>query len=317
MKLALLSTEAGAKLAQKIGQVLDLKPLAVNHKRFADAEYVPQILENIRGTHLTLIAPISPPSDHNLMDTVILGDAIARANTEKFTIVIPYLAYNRQDRKDRPRVPLTAKLVADIISLVEPDNILFFDVHSEATIGFLPTKIDKDHLYGSAVAVNRLSELVPEPFVIASPDEGGGKRAGVYAGLMGQTIPLVKFDKKRRPDGTIDPSQSQVIGDVRGKNVILIDDMLDTGGTANTAAQTAIDNGALAVYFFATHGLLSGNAAEKLNAGPMTKILITDSIDHDQSQLGEKIEEISIAPLLAEAIRRIHEGESISELIKH
>ncbi len=317
MEIALLATQAGTKLATKVGKELGIELYGVNHRRFADGEYVPQILENIRGTHLVLIAPICPPTDRNLMDAVILGDAIARANPARFTMVIPYLGYNRQDRKDKPRVPLTAKLVAEIISLVEPDNILFFDVHSEATRGFFPTKIDEDHLYGSAVAVDRLSELVPEPFVIASPDEGGGKRAGVYASLMGQTTPPVKFDKKRGPDGKVDPTQSQVIGDVQGKNVILIDDMLDTGGTANIAAQTAIDNGARAVYFFATHGLLSGDAAERLNAGPMTKILITDSIDHDESRLGEKIEEISIAPLLKEAITRIHSGGSISELIKY
>lgn len=315
MKLALVATEAGTKLAEKIGAKLGNMPLEVRHKRFADGEYVPQILENIRGTHLVLIAPVCPPTDRNLMDTVILGDAISRANPGLFTIVIPYLGYNRQDRKDKPRVPLTAKLVAGTISLVEPDSILFFDLHSEATIGFFPNKIDHDHLFGSIVAAPRLTELVPKPFVIASPDEGGGKRAGIYAGLMGQKAPPIIFSKKRRADGKVDPSQSQVLGDVKGKNVILIDDMLDTGGTANVAAQTAINNGALSVYFFATHGLLSGDAAEKLNNGPMTKILITDSIDHEEHKLGAKIEVISIASLLADAITRIHTGGSISELI--
>ena len=314
MELKLLATEAALPLAPAVGNHLGLALTEVNHKRFADGEYVPQILENIRDTHTVLICPTCPPTDHNLMDAMILGDAIVRSAPGRFTMVFPYWGYNRQDRKDKPRVPLTARLAADMISLLCPTNVLHFDVHSEATLGFFHRGVKVDHLYSSAVSCDRLNELVTPPFVVAGPDKGAGARTAYYARLLKQDR-YVLFEKKRGPDGRVDPAHSKVIGDVSGCEVILVDDFLDGGGTANVAAETALKAGARKVFLFATHGIFSGNALAALDAGSLSRILVTDSIYHDAAKLPTKIEVLPIAGFLAEAVKRIHDGRSLSELI--
>ena len=271
-------------------------------------------MENIRETHTVLVCPTCPPTDHNIMDAMILGDAIVRAAPARFTMVFPYWGYNRQDRKDKPRVPLTAKLASDMVSLLCPTNMLHFDVHSEATLGFFHRAVKVDHLYSSAVSVGRLRELVDPPFVVAGPDKGAGARTAYYARLLGQNR-YVLFEKRRGPDGKVDPAHSKVIGDVSGCDVILVDDFLDTGGTVNVAANTALKAGARSIYLFATHGLFSGDAMAALEAGKIAKIIVTDSIYHDPAMLTPKIEVLSIASFLAEAVMRIHEGKSLSEMI--
>jgi len=314
VELRILTTEAGRHLAQAVCSHLEKQLTEVNHKRFTDGEYVPQIKENIRDTHTVLLSPTCPPTDHNLMDAMILGDAIVRAAPARFTMVFPYWGYNRQDRKDRPRVPLTAKLASDIVSLLCPTNVLLFDVHSEATLGYFHRAVKVDHLYSAAVSVARLRELVQPPFVVAGPDKGSGARAAYYARLLGQER-YVLFEKRRGPDGKVDPTHSKVIGDVSGCDVILVDDFVDTGGTVNVAAETALKAGARNVYLFATHGLFSGDSIPNLNAGGIAKVVVTDSVYHDPAKLGAKIETLSVAGFLAEAVLRIHEGKSLSELI--
>jgi ribose-phosphate pyrophosphokinase len=314
VELKLLATDAGFPLALAVCNHLGLTLTPVGHKRFGDGEYVPQILENVRDSHTVLICPTSPPTDHNLMDAMILGDAIVRAAPARFTMVFPYWGYNRQDRKDRPRVPLTARLAADMICLLCPTNVLHFDVHSEATLGFFHRSVKVDHLYSSAVSVERLRKLVEPPFVVAGPDKGAGARTAYYAHLLGLNR-YVLIEKRRGPDGKVEPQHSKVIGDVSGCEVVLVDDFLDTGGTVNVAAQTALRAGARKVYLFATHAILSGDAISALEAGPLSKILVTDSIHHDLATLPAKIEVLSIAGFLAEAVKRIHQGGSLSELI--
>lgn len=314
MDLRLLATDAGGHLAQGVCLNLGRKLTAVRHKRCSDGEYVPQILENVRDTHTVLICPTSPPTDHNLMDALILGDAIVRAAPARFTMVFPYWGYNRQDRKDKPRVPLTSKLASDMVSLLCPDNVLLFDVHSEATLGYFARSVKIDHLYSSAVSVERLRALVQPPFVVAGADKSAGPRSAYYARLLGQDR-YVLFDKVRDREGQVVSAHSKVIGDVAGCDVILVDDLVDTGGTVNLAASTAMEAGARNVFLFATHGVFSGNAIAALEAGKLCKVIVTDSIHHDAAKLTQKIEVLSIANFLAEAIRRIHEGESLSELI--
>jgi ribose-phosphate pyrophosphokinase len=313
VELRILATEAGSHLAQQVCSRLGTRLTEVNHKRFTDAEYVPQIKENIREAHTVLISPTCPPTDHNLMDAMILGDALVRAAPARFTMVFPYWGYNRQDRKDKPRVPLTAKLASDMVSMLCPTNVLFFDVHSEATLGYFHRSVKVDHLYSSAVSVARLRELVQPPFVVAGPDKGAGARTAYYARLLGQDR-YVLFEKRRGPDGKVDPAHSKVIGDVSGCDVILVDDFVDTGGTVNVAADTALRAGARKVYLFATHGLFSGDAIANFDAGRIAKVIVTDSIYHDPAKLSGKIEVLSIAGFLAEAVLRIHEGGSLSEL---
>ncbi len=314
MELRLLATDAGSPLAQGVSTHLGTPLTPVRHKRCSDGEYVPQILENIRDTHTVLVCPTCPPTDHNLMDALILGDAVVRAAPARFTMVFPYWGYNRQDRKDKPRVPLTAKLASDMVSMLCPNNVLLFDVHSEATLGYFARSVKVDHLYSSAVSVERLRALVQEPFVVAGADKSAGPRSAYYARLLGQDR-YVLFDKIRDTDGKVITSHSKVIGDVAGCDVILVDDLIDTGGTVNLAASTALAAGARNVYLFATHGVLSGKAIENLGAGQIHKVIVTDSIYHDPATLHPKIEVLSIAGFLAEAIRRIHQGKSLSELI--
>ena len=314
MEFRLLATEAGNHLARGVCGHLG-KPLTeVDHRHCADGEYVPQIMENIRDTHTVLICPTSPPTDRNLMDAMILGDAIVRAAPARFTMVFPYWGYNRQDRKDKPRVPLTAKLAADMITMLCPTNVLLFDVHSEATLGYFPRAVKVDHLYSSAISVKRLRELVDDPFVVAGPDKGAGPRSAYYARLLGKDK-YVLFEKRRGPDGKVDPALSRVIGDVEGRDVILVDDLIDSGGTVNVAAATAKFHGARNVYLFATHGVFSGNAMAAMDAGDLSKIVVTDSIYHDPATLSPKVEVLSISGFLADAVVRIHEGRSLSALI--
>jgi len=314
VEFKILATEAGAHLAEAVCNQLGKTLAEVDHRRCADGEYIPQIKESLRDTHAILICPTSPKTDHNMMDAMILGDAIARSNPQRFTMVFPYWGYNRQDRKDKPRVPLTAKLASDMISMLCPTNILFFDIHSEPTIGYFPRTIKVDHLYSSAVAVERLRNLVSDPFVVAGPDKGSGPRTAYYAGLLGRDKYVI-FEKRRDKDGKVDPTLSRVIGDVKGCDVILIDDMIDSGGTVCVAAATAKHAGARNVYLFATHGVFSGKAMENLANGPIDKILVTDSIHHAPENLIPKIEIISIAGFLSDAITRIHTGASLSDLI--
>lgn len=314
MELKLLATDAGTPLALAVGKHLGLELTQIRHKRFADGEYVPQVLENVREKHAVLICPSSPPTDHNLMDAMILGDAIGRSAPARFTMVFPYWGYNRQDRKDKPRVPMTARLASDMVSLLCPTNLLLFDVHSEATLGYFARSVKVDHLYSSAVSAKRLKELVSEPFVVAGADKSAGPRTAYYARLLGQDR-YVLFDKMRGPDGKIDPAHSRVIGDVSGCDVVLIDDMVDTGGTVNVAAATAMHHGARRVFLFATHGVFSGSAMQTLDSGDIHKIIVTDSIYHEPSKLSPKVEVLSIAGLLADAIARINEGRSLSALI--
>jgi ribose-phosphate pyrophosphokinase len=314
VELKLLATDAGAPLALAVGKKLGIELTNVRHKRCADGEYVPQVLENVREKHAVLVCPSCPPTDHNLMDALILGDAIVRSAPGRFTMVFPYWGYNRQDRKDKPRVPMTARLSADMVSLLCPSNVLLFDVHSEATLGYFDRSVKVDHLYSSAVAVKRLKELVAEPFVLAGADKSAGPRTAYYARLLGQDR-YVLFDKMRGPDGKIDLAHSRVIGDVAGCDVVLVDDMVDTGGTVNVAATTAMRAGARRVFLFATHGVFSNGAMQALDAGDIDKVIVTDSIHHDPSTLSPKVEVLSIAGLLADAIVRIHEGRSLSALI--
>ncbi len=314
MDLKLLATDAGNHLALGVCRSIGKSLTAVHHKRCSDGEYVPQIMENIRETHTVLVCPTCPPSDHNLMDALILGDAIVRAAPARFTMVFPYWGYNRQDRKDKPRVPLTAKLASDMVSMLCPNNILLFDVHSEATLGYFAREVKVDHLYSSAVSVEHLRALVQPPFVVAGADKSAGPRSAYYARLLGQDR-YVLFDKSRDREGKLLPANSRVIGDVAGCDVILVDDLVDTGGTVNLAANTALQAGARNIYLFATHGVLSGNATAVLESGRIRKVIVTDSIYHDPATLTPKIEVLSIAGFLAEAIMRIHEGRSLSELI--
>jgi len=305
-----MSNNVGKRLAASIAERLFQKTHSVKLVRFNDGEIRIEIGDNVRGEDVYIVAPTPAPAD-NIMEAILIADAARRSSAGKITLVLPYVGYSRQDRKDKPRVPLSAKVVYEMMS-VSADHVLALDVHSEQTLGFFPDRVGVDHLFGSYVGIPYIRDNIPSPFVIASPDAGGSKRARGYADRLGQQN-IAIFIKFRPEPGKI--GKVSINGSVRGKNVVFVDDMIDTGGTLVTNAEAAVKAGAKDIYVFATHALLSKEAVPNLNKSPIRRIAITDSIDQSDRDLGEKFVVLSVADLLANAIRRLHDGRSISELI--
>jgi ribose-phosphate pyrophosphokinase len=248
------------------------------------------------------------------MQTVILADAVRRASPKQMSLILTHYGYGRQDRKDRPRVPLSAKVVANMLSNTGAHNILIYEIHNPATQGFFDDRIKVDLLYGSMVMVPYLNDLDRDKLVIVAPDSGGVSRADLYAqffGVEGFAI-VTKF---RNKSGKVDAKKRIVIGNVKGKVALIVDDMIDTAGTIITAAEALYKAGAVDVLVAAAHPVFSGDAIPRLNASRISRIIVTDSIFWDPAKLGPKIEVVSGAGLLSKAIAAIHEGRSISNLI--
>lgn len=305
--MKIFSGLANQQLAKDIASYLNLPLGDAEIIRFNDGEIKVQYNENIRGTDLFIIQPTFPPADH-LMELLLLIDAARRASAKRITAVIPYFGYARQDRKDQPRVALSAKLVANLLTTAGADRVLAMDLHSASIQGFFD--IPSDHLYASSIFVERLKEMELANPMIVAPDIGSSKRAGAYAKRMGCELALV--DKKRSEAGKVD--QVTLIGDVDGKDIILVDDMVDTAGTMCKGAELLKARGARSIIAACTHPLLSGPAIENLKDSAITKLLITDSVPLPREKSMEMIEVISSARLFGEAIRRIHNEESISSL---
>jgi len=305
--MKIFSGLANRQLAKDIADYLNLPLGDAEVMRFNDGEIKVQYNENIRGTDLFIVQPTFPPADH-LMELLLLIDAAKRASAKRITAVIPYFGYARQDRKDQPRVALSAKLVANMIATAGADRVLTMDLHSASIQGFFD--IPSDHLYASTIFVEHLKEMeLANPLVVA-PDIGSSKRAGAYAKRMGCDLALV--DKKRSEAGKVD--QVTLIGDVEGKDIILVDDMVDTAGTMCKGAELLKERGASSIVAACTHPLLSGPAIENLKGSAISRLLITDSVPLPREKRMEMIEVISSAKLFGEAIRRIHNEESISSL---
>ena len=283
---------------------------------FNDGEVNVQLLENVRGADVFIINSTHPPAE-NFLETAFLAEAAHDSSADRITLVPVYMGYNRQDRKDKPRTPISAHTMIDFLARRGANRVLLFDLHSEPTAAFFKPLLVVDHLFSSFVSIPYLRQTVPEPFVVASPDKGGGHRAGVYAHLLDQRD-FVIFSKHRPNSGEVEKRSIKIIGDVSGQHVLLVDDMIDTGGTIIADAEAAKKAGAKDIFVFATHALFSGEAVAKLDESPVTEIIVTNTIHHDPEKLATKrvkITVLSIAPLLAHAIRRIHKNESLSELI--
>jgi ribose-phosphate pyrophosphokinase len=305
--IKLVTGTSNPGLAQKIAAYLELELANCSVTRFSDGEIFVQINENIRGADLFIIQSTNPPAE-NLMELLMLIDASRRASAMRITAVIPYYGYSRQERKDRPRVPITAKLAANLITTAGADRILTFDLHASPIQGFFD--LPHDHLYSSKLFIPYLAEMNLSNLAVVSPDVGSLKMARSTAEQLQADLAIVD---KRRPS----PNQSKVmnlIGEVKGKNVIIRDDMVDTGGSLCQAADYLKERGALEIYGACTHGVLSGNAIERIEKSPIRKMVITDSIDQSQKPLTAKFEVISCAHLIGETIRRIAEEESVSVL---
>jgi ribose-phosphate pyrophosphokinase len=272
---------------------------------FADGEFEPCFEETIRGSHVFIVQS-TPPSADNLLELLLMIDAAKRASAYKVIAVIPYFGYARQDRKDKPRVSIGAKLVSDLISVAGVDRVITMDLHADQIQGFFNVPVD--HLYASAHFIPYIEKMGLEDIVIASPDVGGTKRANTYAKML--ETDMVICHKTRA--GANEVGTMTVIGDVKGKDVILVDDMIDTAGTITKAANLMIADGANSVRAFAAHGVLSGPAIERIENSALEEVYFTDSIYKETTC--KKIKYITIADAFSEAIRRVYKNQSISSL---
>jgi ribose-phosphate pyrophosphokinase len=307
--IKIFSGNAHPRLAQEICEYLKVQLGAIQLTRFSDGECYCQILENVRGTDVFTIQPACPPVNENLMELLILMDALKRSSAQRITAVLPYYGYARQDRKDKPRVPISAKLVADLISAAGADRVLTMDLHAPAIQGFFDIPVD--HLFAAPVLIDYVAQLRIPNLVIVSPDAGGVERARAYAKRLKSSLAIID---KRRTDKNV-AEILHVIGDVRGMNALIVDDIVDTAGTLTGTVKALKHEGAQKIYACFTHAVLSGPAVERLRGSELEQVLVTDTIPMDEQKQAEaRVRVLSIAPLLGEAIRRIHTSSSVSSL---
>jgi len=290
-------------LAEKICQELGCPLGNLVVTKFSDGEFAVSYEESIRGKDVFLVQSTFPNSD-NLMELLLMIDAAKRASASHIIAVIPYFGWARQDRKDKPRVSIGAKLVADMLSAAGIDRLITMDLHADQIQGFFNVPVD--HLYASNILLPYVQSLHLEDLVIASPDVGGSKRANTYAKYLG--CPLVLCNKTRARANVVE--SMQIIGDVKGKNVVIVDDMVDTAGTITKAANIMIEGGAKSVRACASHCVMSGPASERVQNSALEEIVFTDSIPY--TQRCSKVKQLSVAALFAETIRRVESHESIS-----
>ncbi len=290
-------------LAEKICASLGCPLGNLNIMHFADGEFAVSYEESIRGRDVFLVQSTFPNSD-NLMELLLMIDAAKRASARSIVAVIPYFGWARQDRKDKPRVSIGAKLVADLLSVAGIDRLITMDLHADQIQGFFDIPVD--HLYASGVFVPYIASLKLENLVIAAPDVGGSKRASSYAKYF--NVPLVLCNKQRLKANEV--ASMQIIGDVKGKNVVIVDDMVDTAGTITKAADIMMEAGATSVRAIASHCVMSGPASDRVQASALEEMVFTDSIPY--TNRCAKVKQLSIADLFAETIRRVEENESIS-----
>ena len=290
-------------LAEKICASLDCPLGKMNFTHFADGEFAVSYEESIRGAHVFLVQSTFPNSD-NLMELLLMIDAAKRASAKSVVAVIPYFGWARQDRKDKPRVSIGAKLVADLLSVAGIDRLITMDLHADQIQGFF--NIPVDHLYASAVFLPYIESLKLKDLVIATPDVGGSKRASTFSKYLG--VPLVLCNKSREKANEV--ASMQIIGDVTDKNVVLVDDIVDTAGTITKAANIMLDAGAKSVRAIASHCVMSDPASFRVQESSLTEIVFTDSIPY--SKKCAKVKQLSIADMFAETIKRVVNNESIS-----
>lgn len=291
-------------MALEIAKNLGVELGKMNIQRFADGEFQVSYEESVRGDEVYLVQSTFPNSD-NLMELLLMVDAAKRASAKSVTAVIPYFGWARQDRKDKPRVSIAAKLVASMLTAAGVDSIITMDLHADQIQGFFDLPLN--HLLASSVFIPYIKKLKLKDMVIASPDVGGVKRVNSYAKYF--NVPLVMCHKQRARANVVE--KMTIIGDVQDKNVILIDDMIDTAGTICTAAQVMMDNGAKSVRAIASHAIMSDPATERINKSALEEVVFTNSIPYDTSR-SDKVKIISVAGLIADTIERIHQHESIS-----
>jgi ribose-phosphate pyrophosphokinase len=308
-ELKLFSGSAHPELAREIAHHLGLPMGQCRLRRFPDTEVSFQIDENIRGTDVFIVQPTCAPVDEHIMEMLIMIDAFRRSSAARITACIPYYGYARQDRKDKPRVPISAKLVANILSASGVDRVLTMDLHKAQIQGFFDIPVD--HLFAAPVIIDFLARQAFPNLTIVAPDAGGAERARAYAKRLGGELAVI--DKRRSDDGTAEVMN--VVGDVAGRTCIIQDDIIDTAGTIVKAAGALKENGAARVFACAVHGVLSGAAFDRIEKAPIEKLIVTNTIPlNGERAKNGKIVSLSVAKLLSQAIRSIHEESSVSSL---
>jgi len=309
--LKIFSGRSNPRLASKIANSLQVNLGEISIRTFSDGEIWVKYEENIRGRDVFIIQSTNGPSE-NIMELALMVDAAVRASADKVTVVIPYFGYGRQDRKDQPRVPISSRVVIDILTTMGANRIITMDLHSTQIQGF--AKIPLDNLYSRAVLFTAIKNegFLSEETTVLAPDIGSAKMSQGYAKNLGMHFALI--DKRR-----FSPNKAEIshlIGDMKNKDVLIIDDMIDTAGTILNASNAALEEGAKSVTVVATHGVLSGNSVEKLNKSNINKIIITDTIEITNQKLFDKIKIVSVSEVFSEAVFRIHNGESVSALFQ-
>jgi ribose-phosphate pyrophosphokinase len=310
VQIKVFSGNANRPLAEEICLHLGIEIGRANVTRFSDGEFNFQIMENVRGEDCFLVQPTCPPVDSNLMEMLIMLDAFRRSSAKRVTAVIPYYGYARKDRKDRPRVPISAKLVANLITEAGADRVLLFDLHAGQIQGFFD--IPADHLFAAPVLVGYFQSLQLPDLTVVAPDAGGVERARAYAKRLDAELAII--DKRRDYDNLGEVEVLHVVGDVEGRTALIVDDMVDTAGTLVKAAEALNRNGAESILATATHAVLSGPAIQRIEASPIKELVVTNSIPIENACRSPKIRCLSVAKLLADAILSIHDETSVSKL---
>ncbi len=307
--LKLFTGNSNLALAKEIAEYIGQELSQATVTTFSDGETRVRIEENVRGGDVFLIQSCCHPVNTSIMELLLLLDAVKRSSASQITAVIPYYGYGRQDRKDQPRVPISAKLIADLLTVAGANRILTMDLHAGPIQGFFDIPVD--HLYAMPVLLDYIKKQQVSDMVIVSPDAGGVERARAFAKRLNSSLAII--DKRRES-----PNQAEVmniIGDVKGMNALLFDDMIDTAGTIVQTAQTCLDNGALSVWAGCTHPVLSGPALERLEGSCLREVVVTNTIPlNSKEQHCSKLKALTVAPLLGEAILRIHREESVTSL---
>ena len=304
--LKILSGSAHPALSQLICQNLGVEPCAAELTTFPDGETFVQIHENIRGGDIFIVQPTCPPTNQNLMELLIMVDAVRRASAARITAVLPFFGYARQDRKDRPRVPITAKLVANLLVAAGVQRVLTIDLHAGQIQGFFDIPVD--HLYAAPVLIKAVRERgIDQDLVVVSPDVGGIKMTHAFAKTL--KAPMAIVAKNRVSAEEVEAHT--IIGDVAGKNVLLVDDLTETAGTLTAAANLLLEHGAKKIYAGVSHAVLGEKGHARINASPIVELLATNSTPQ---AVGDKVTALDVSPLLAQAIRRIHDNESVTSL---
>ncbi|MCK4805096.1 MAG: ribose-phosphate pyrophosphokinase [Spirochaetes bacterium] len=308
--LKIIAGTANAHLSAMIAENLNIGLTDVEICRFADKEIFVQINESVRGTDVFVIQPTSNPANENLMELLIILDTLKRASVKRITAVIPYYGYGRQDRKAQPRTPITAKLVANLITIAGANRILLLDVHALQIQGYFDIPVD--HLFATPVIFDYFKDRKTD-FVVVSPDAGGVERARFFARLLRANMAIIDKRRNEKNKATI----MNIIGEeqIKGSDLIIIDDMIDTAGTLCSAVNILAEKGANKIYACATHGIFSADAIKNINDSALTKVVVTDSIFFDKEKKdSKKIDILPIAHLLSDAIKRIHEDRSVAPL---